>query len=921
MQILHKDTLHDALLYATDIFSRVNDDGSPFIPAFLSEYVRKNLLPADKIKHIGKWEIEKFGLFVPEVGAVNSREEGFNAVLKRFQNHQFQEFDGVLATLDKISHYYWLENQKSKAGIGKYKVAEWAKPFFGDIDPYALKISDIKNPDEFVTELLKSRGKESPPNSVPISGRQNATIIDTAPKDVFIDITDAVLVDVQDILSDITPTGLNKDLNNDDAISLNAELMDDDIPAQVNQVLIDLASSTSNIDLDQEKTTSLNADLIDLVGTAFNNIEDIPFVMNLEAEDEVNRTKSDEAVDDLLLMGNFDEEVEKPLEPVTRTQNLDDLVEITSSTDKELEATIVDTNHNKSFEDPFDVVVDSNFNESFHMIETTEPPADGPVDTPDLDPELEVLGTHPDDHTQSKKRKAESVLERNTRPRTNVTDIDDTKLEEVIVQLKGYEKDLRYHIEKMNEPKIEDVLYNLLDVDVNLVMIISNTIGQLLTKLRKNYAGRISKTAGRLCNRWKKILLISSSEEQIQATLKAKDMNWICKERADTLLNDNCSEPRETEENSSNGVEAETEVGRERNTVEENHLEVVGSIEESVVEGNESEEADGVDNATEIEIDRTTVEETYEEVVGPIEDIVEENEPEVEENNEEQNVRSNEVSEVNNSDNEEPLHSGRVPGRLRMKDLPDNLVTKCGRAKICVDEGRVSRVQNKFTGTVCYNIEEGNRVFIVKSRISDKKVEFECSCSVTGHCTSFHVEAVKYFTTGSMSGATLKPNMRKLGWMKKKANKKELAGKKPTKFNSTKFYELQNNLRDKESTLLQFEVDKESTEEEPLAEILHDDNDVDTLSCRICGKKSNSEKGLKIHKTKAHGGEEDYVKTLVSMCKVCGLRVSSERILENHMKKSHTSDQLNQKTDLNCDHCDKTFISSKGLKIHVSKSH
>ena len=129
-------------------------------------------------------------------------------------------------------------------------------------------------------------------------------------------------------------------------------------------------------------------------------------------------------------------------------------------------------------------------------------------------------------------------------------------------------------------------------------------------------------------------------------------------------------------------------------------------------------------------------------------------------------------------------------------------MTKCGRAKICVDEGRVSRVQNKFTGTVCYNIEEGNRVFIVKSRISDKKVDFECSCSVTGHCTSFHVEAVKYFTTGSMSGATLKPNMRKLGWLKKKANKKELAGKKPTKFNSTKFYELQNNLRDKESTLL-----------------------------------------------------------------------------------------------------------------------
>ena len=123
MQIFHKDTLHEALLFATELFSKLNDDGSPVIPTFLSNYVRKNLLPAEKIRHIGKWEIEKFGLYVPEVGAVNSREEGFNAVLKRFQNHEFQELDGVLATLDKISHYYWLENQKSKAVIGRYNLA------------------------------------------------------------------------------------------------------------------------------------------------------------------------------------------------------------------------------------------------------------------------------------------------------------------------------------------------------------------------------------------------------------------------------------------------------------------------------------------------------------------------------------------------------------------------------------------------------------------------------------------------------------------------------------------------------------------------------------------------------------------------------------------------------------------------------
>ena len=59
-----------------------------------------------------------------------------------------------MATLDKISQYYWLENQKSIAGIGKYNLADWAKPFFEYIDTHALKISDINNPDQFVTELL-----------------------------------------------------------------------------------------------------------------------------------------------------------------------------------------------------------------------------------------------------------------------------------------------------------------------------------------------------------------------------------------------------------------------------------------------------------------------------------------------------------------------------------------------------------------------------------------------------------------------------------------------------------------------------------------------------------------------------------------------------------------------------------------------
>ena len=49
------------------------------------------------------------------------------------------------------------------------------------------------------------------------------------------------------------------------------------------------------------------------------------------------------------------------------------------------------------------------------------------------------------------------------------------------------------------------------------------------------------------------------------------------------------------------------------------------------------------------------------------------------------------------------------------------------------------------------------------------------------------IDAVKYFTTGTMSGNTLKPNMRKLGWLKKKGNQQ----KQPTKF-----VQLQSDLRE-----------------------------------------------------------------------------------------------------------------------------
>ena len=105
-----------------------------------------------------------------------------------------------MTTLYKISHHYW---QKSKAGIGRYSLASWAKPFFDDIDPHTLRISDIKNPDEFVTELLTSRNKASVSNEKESAPPVESIVFDSAPNDILIEITDELLSELpRDILSD-----------------------------------------------------------------------------------------------------------------------------------------------------------------------------------------------------------------------------------------------------------------------------------------------------------------------------------------------------------------------------------------------------------------------------------------------------------------------------------------------------------------------------------------------------------------------------------------------------------------------------------------------------------------------------------------------------------------------------------------------
>ena len=82
--------------------------------------------------------------------------------------------------------------------------------------------------------------------------------------------------------------------------------------------------------------------------------------------------------------------------------------------------------------------------------------------------------------------------------------------------------------------------------------------------------------------------------------------------------------------------------------------------------------------------------------------------------------------------------------------------------------------------------------------------------------------------------------------MKEKGKRKELAGKKPTKFNSTKFVEYSCWIREGKRTWGRRPLEEYEKEKE----LIEDKTEGNTLSCNVCKKILASEKGLKIHMKK-----------------------------------------------------------------------
>jgi hypothetical protein len=83
----------------------------PFLHYFMNEIHEKV-----KRNAVGRWNLEKYGIYHPLSGVTSNQSEGFNSVLKRFQGWREVPVDTGILTLYYLQVYYWNEWQRGLAG-------------------------------------------------------------------------------------------------------------------------------------------------------------------------------------------------------------------------------------------------------------------------------------------------------------------------------------------------------------------------------------------------------------------------------------------------------------------------------------------------------------------------------------------------------------------------------------------------------------------------------------------------------------------------------------------------------------------------------------------------------------------------------------------------------------------------------------
>ena len=73
---------------------------------------------------IGRWILEKEGVYIPFCGVVNNQSEGFNTVLKNLQEWKEVPVDCIVLSLHLLQSFYMNEFKRGLTGQGNYHLHE-----------------------------------------------------------------------------------------------------------------------------------------------------------------------------------------------------------------------------------------------------------------------------------------------------------------------------------------------------------------------------------------------------------------------------------------------------------------------------------------------------------------------------------------------------------------------------------------------------------------------------------------------------------------------------------------------------------------------------------------------------------------------------------------------------------------------------
>lgn len=133
-----------------DYNSKLSEYRCEWSKAFLDHYM-ENTHPR-VLTSLGRWILEKLGVYNPYSGVTSSQAESFNALL---QNWREVPVDAIILSLYYLRAYYFNEIQRGLCGLGNYQLLEQFS--IARLDPDNIITMSVYSPDITVSKVLEKR--------------------------------------------------------------------------------------------------------------------------------------------------------------------------------------------------------------------------------------------------------------------------------------------------------------------------------------------------------------------------------------------------------------------------------------------------------------------------------------------------------------------------------------------------------------------------------------------------------------------------------------------------------------------------------------------------------------------------------------------------------------------------------------------